>query len=258
MTQTIFTIVPKAASARLVLATDLDGTFLGGSDAERAALYRWIDAMRADVTLIFVTGRDLPFIRDLVRNGPVPQPDYVIGDVGTTVAGGSLIEPMAELEIDIARRWADAGERARALLDGTPGLRLQETPFRYRLSYYYDPSLLPAGTADKVRAAGFDCIQSADTYFDVLPRGISKGPTLLKLLDHLQLPHADVLVAGDTLNDLSLFETGLDGVAVGNSEPALREKLAHMANVYLSPAPGAAGILDAVRRRGFQLTGEHA
>ena len=238
---------------RLVLATDLDGTFLGGSEAEQLELYRWIEARRQHVTLIFVTGRDLPFIRALVRDTPVPQPDYVIGDVGTTVAGGSAIEPMAELETDIAARWNDAGPRMRELLAGEPGLRLQDTPFRYRLSYYYEPALLSPATAEKVRAAGFDCLVSADTYLDVLPKGISKGPTLLRLVEHLNLVPDEVLVAGDTLNDLSLFETGLPGVAVGNSEPALRERVAGLANVYVSPRHGTAGILDAVHHHGFAI-----
>ena len=43
---------------KLVLATDLDGTFLGGSDEQRSSLYSWIEANRAQVGLIFVTGRD--------------------------------------------------------------------------------------------------------------------------------------------------------------------------------------------------------
>lgn len=243
---------------RLVLATDLDGTFLGGSEAQRLALYRWIAERREHVTLIFVTGRDLPFIRDLVRDGPVPQPDYVIGDVGTTVAGGSAIEPIPALETEIAQRWGDAGARVRALLDGEPGLRLQDIAFRHRVSYWYDPAVLAVDAAERVRAAGFDCLLSADTFFDVLPRGISKGPTLLRLIEHLALPHADVLVAGDTLNDLSLFETGLHGVAVGNSEPALRTRIAHLSNVHQSPEPGAAGIADALRRRWPHLHGEQA
>ena len=34
---------------RFVLATDLDGTFLGGSEADRAALYRAIEARRRGV-----------------------------------------------------------------------------------------------------------------------------------------------------------------------------------------------------------------
>jgi len=43
---------------QFVLATDLDGTFLGGSGEDRKRLYDWIEANRATVGLIFVTGRD--------------------------------------------------------------------------------------------------------------------------------------------------------------------------------------------------------
>ncbi len=244
-----------AGDARpLVLATDLDGTFLGGSAGQRETLYRWIDAHRARVTLIFVTGRDLPFIRTLVSEGPVPHPDYVIGDVGTTVAGGPGIEPIEALEDDIAARWADAGARVRALLADEPGLRPQDTPFRYRMSYLYDPASLSPDTARKVMDAGFDCLISADTFLDVLPRGVSKGPTLLRLLAHLGVSRDNVLVAGDTMNDWSLFETGLNGVAVGNSEAALHDRVRDLPHVHLSAQPGAAGILDALQLHGYAAT----
>ena len=85
----------------LVLATDLDGTFLGGSEASRARLYDWIEGNRADVGLIFVTGRDPGFIRNLTRKGGVPRPDYVVGDVGTTIASvdhDHLLSPIEDLE----------------------------------------------------------------------------------------------------------------------------------------------------------------
>ena len=139
----------------------------------------------------------------------------------------------------------------RELLDNEPGLLPQDTPFRYRQSYYYEPSQLQQATLDKIEAAGFDWLISADTYLDVLPRGISKGPTLMRLVQHLNLHPDALLTAGDTLNDLSLFQTGLASVAVGNAEPALRQRIAGMTNVYASPQPGAAGILDAIRHYTF-------
>ena len=69
----------------MVLATDLDGTFLGGSLQHRRSLYEWL-RRQSDVQLIFVTGRDPAFIADLCRDQAVPAPDFVIGDVGTTIA----------------------------------------------------------------------------------------------------------------------------------------------------------------------------
>ena len=86
----IFTPHPTStdhiATKELVLATDLDGTFLGGSETARARLYRWIEANRDEVGLIFVTGRDPRFIRELTNGTGVPRPEFVVGDVGTTIA----------------------------------------------------------------------------------------------------------------------------------------------------------------------------
>jgi hypothetical protein len=96
-----------------VLATDLDGTFLGGSPKRRGRLYDWIEENRASVGLIFVTGRDPGSSADLTRKGNVPRPDYVIGDVGTTIAAVDEAHPDPDrgLEADIAAAWGDAGSR---------------------------------------------------------------------------------------------------------------------------------------------------
>lgn len=234
-----------------MLATDLDGTLLGGSAGQRQDLHDWLAANRGRVTLVFVTGRDLPFIRQMVSERQLPPPDFVIGDVGTTVAGGPAIEHIDALEEEIAQRWRDGAARVQALLADAPGLRPQQTPFRYRQSYWYDPAHFEPGTLKRIEAAGFDWLLSAGTYLDVLPRGVSKGPTLRRLAGHCGWSDEDVLTAGDTLNDLSLFETGFRSVVVGNAEQLLLERVAQLPNVYCSELPGAAGILDAIHHFGF-------
>lgn len=238
----------------LVLATDLDGTFLGGTAEERAALY---DALRAreDVLLIFVTGRDVDFIRELISEPHMPTPRYIVGDVGTSVYDVAAdFEPVTELEAEIAARWGNANEQVMELLKDEPGLELQPTPFRHRVSYYYQPDRLSPDTVRKVEAAGFDCLTSADLYLDVLPRGIAKGPTLRRMVDALRLPEDKVLAAGDTMNDLSMLASGLKAVAVGNSELRLIEALPDESHIYRSPKHGAAGVHDAIHY--FDLTGQ--
>jgi len=236
----------------LVLATDLDGTFLGGTDEDRRRLYSALNR-RDDAMVIFVTGRDIDFIADLIGQPGMPRPRYIIGDIGTSVFDGETLQPVDELEADIATRWGDSGERVISLLDGEPGLTLQNTPFRHRVSYDYDPDTLSPRAVARMEACGFDTLLSAGRYFDVLPRGVSKGPTLMRLVETLDLNPETVLVAGDTMNDYSLFQTGLKGVAVGNSEPRLLSAVNRMRNVYRSQSPGAAGIADAIRK--FDLTG---
>lgn len=241
--------LPPLGERPFTLATDLDGTFLGGTDADRSRLYDWIEANRPTVGLVFVTGRDPDFITGMVRDGGLPRPDYVVGDVGTTIAQVSedaTVHPIPELETQIAEIWGDAGARVREALDGAPGLRLQPTEFRYRVSYDMDPETFDPAISDRVRDMGFDPLMSNDEFFDVLPRGISKGPSLRRLVAHLGIDESRVLAAGDTMNDYSMLVCGVPSVAVGGSEKALLTALDGYDKVHKARAIGAAGIMEAI------------
>ncbi len=245
----------EIGSCKFVLATDLDGTFLGGSDEDRRRLYDWIEENRQTIGLIFVTGRDPRFIVELCDGG-VPWPEYVVGDVGTTIARvrDREIEPIEPLEEEIADRWKDSGDRVREALDNAPGLTLQPTEFRYRVSYDLDPDRCERSTAEKVEEMGLDWLVSNNRYFDVLPKGVSKGPSIKRLVNHLGVAPTIVLCAGDTLNDLSMLECGLPAVAVGGSEQALVDRVEPLSHVYIADAIGAAGILEAVHALDMHAT----
>lgn len=237
----------------LLLATDLDGTFLGGSEQERSEFYQYIQSQRDRILLVYVTGRELDRIRKLFDEEPnIPKPEYIIGDVGTTIVHGDTFEPISVLQDWVAQTWGNANEQIKELLANEPGIELQPVNPDYRVSYYYKPEILQPETIQKVIDAGFDTILSYDIrlnyhYFDVMPKGVSKGPTLLKFLAEMNFNPDDTITCGDTLNDLSLFETGLKGIAVGNSEPKLVEKIQTMDNVYYSPYPGVMGIWDGLK-----------
>ena len=94
---------------------------------------------------------------------------------------------------------------------------------------------------------GADALISADRFFDVLPRGVSKGPSLLRLVDHLGIGRDRVLAAGDTLNDLSMLVSGVPAVAVGGSEAELLRALPDAPHIHRADSIGAAGILEAIR-----------
>lgn len=249
MTSSTQTDLPPLAQRRFTLATDLDGTFLGGTDENRRRLYDWIEANRATVGLVFVTGRDPEFITDLCTNRGVPQPDFVVGDVGTTiarVAEDATVHPIVDLETEISERWNDSAEAVRVALEDHPGLTLQPTTFRHRVSYDLDPRTFDDSAHDKIRGMELDTLVSDNRYFDVLPKGVSKGPSLLRLIAHLQLRPETVLAAGDTMNDLSMLVCGVPAVAVGGSEAALLDAVADDPKIYRASAIGAAGIIEAI------------
>lgn len=238
------------ASRKLFLAVDLDGTFLGGSDEERRELYSFIDTRRDEISLAFVTGRDIAFASTVPAQFGTPEPDFIVGDVGTSVAKAPAWDPHEAIEAWIDSRWPGP-VAAEEVMAKRPGLELQAVFGGRRLSYLYKDRAEADVAAREIESAGYRALISAGVFFDVLPRGVDKGQTLLKLLAHEGVPHECVLCAGDTLNDLSLFETGLKGVAVANAEPELRTALKDLTNVYSAAGEGAGGIREAINHFQF-------
>ena len=228
----------------LLLAVDLDGTFLGGADHDRRSLYDMITRCRDDIALLFVTGRDIAFAAGLAERGEAPAPDIIIGDVGTSVVVAPHWTPHP-VESWIDARWPGR-ERAERLLAGRPELALQRVFGGRRLSYFFSNEDKAAQACADVEAEGYAGLLSANVFFDVLPPGVNKGRTLLRVIEHEGFDPARALCAGDTMNDYSLFETGLRGVAVGNSELRLREAVKDIDSVYCARREGAGGIVEAI------------
>jgi glucosylglycerol-phosphate synthase len=239
-------------SAGLVLATDLDGTFLAGHSEQRLQLYSLVDR-HPEIRLIWVTGRALEAVMPLLADPSLPRPDYLVCDVGATVVDGRTLQPVQPLQARIEERWP--GERRVSdAMRSFEGLRRQDVPQERRCSYYCEPGLLARYREAIERVArelGCEVLYSADRYLDILPPRTNKGHTLTALARHLKLPRDRLLVAGDTLNDLSMYEAGFRGVCVGGSEPALLEATAGEHHVLHARATGCGGILEAIDHFGL-------
>lgn len=228
----------------MLLATDLDGTFLGGKNLERLNLYRLIQSHR-DIRLVFVTGRGLESVLPLLNDPIIPNPDYIICDVGATVVNGRTLEPLEPIQGDIEKRWPGIftlKERMTSMKD----LYFQEVPQQRRCSFYYEKDTDISAIQKIADSYGCDVLLSAGQYLDILPGGVNKGATLKQLIRTLNFAEEMVLVAGDTMNDLSLYETGFNGVVVGGAEDALCKATSNISTVYHAKNQGAGGILESM------------
>ena len=132
----------------------------------------------------------------LLDDPTVPQPDFVICDVGATVVEGTHLQPVEPIQSSIDAIWP--GQHVVADRIGEiPGIRRQKVPQQRRCSYFCDADAVTSELVARVESLGCDLLFSADKYLDVLPRGVNKGATLLQLVDLLGVPHDEVLVAGD-------------------------------------------------------------
>ena len=233
----------------MLLATDLDGTFLAGHPEYRQRLYQLIGA-HPEIQLVFVTGRGLEMVMPLLSDPSIPVPDYIICDVGGTVVDGRTLQPVQPLQSEIDARWP--GERLVVdEMQRFDGLERQEVPQQRRCSYFCEVGAVTPGIAETAAALGCEVLYSAGRYLDILPRGVNKGSTLTKLVNHLGFDPDAVLVAGDTLNDLSMYEHGFIGVCVGDSEAALIDATLDRARVHHARHTGCGGILEAIGHFGF-------
>ncbi len=233
----------------MLLATDLDGTFLAGDPDSRFTLYQLI-ADHPEIDLVFVTGRGLESVLPLLSDPTIPQPDYIICDVGCTVVDGKTQQPLHPLQSAIDSRWP--GERVvEDAVAHIPNLQRQEVPQARRVSFFCESDAVTEELQSIVEELSCDLLFSAGKYLDVLPKDTNKGSTLSALVDHLDVDPGDVLVAGDTLNDLSMYGHQFVGVCVGESESSLLEATKGQARVYHANAPGCGGILEAFEHFGF-------
>lgn len=237
----------------MLLATDLDGTFLAGDPEDRLSLYQTI-AAHPEIKLAYVTGRSLEAVLPLLADPTLPQPDYIIADVGATLVHGDSLQPIQPLQSLVDAHWPGESQVASAI--ESFGLERQDVPQARRCSYFCTPEQAanPA-LREAAEQLGCDLLYSAELYLDFLPRGVNKGSSLKALADWLELNHDQVLAAGDTLNDLSMLSASFHGVCVGQSEGALLEATRHHSRTLHANRPGCGGILEAFAHFGF--LGEH-
>ncbi|VXC21877.1 glucosylglycerol-phosphate synthase [Pseudomonas sp. 8O] len=237
----------------MLLATDLDGTFLAGDPEDRLSLYQTI-AAHPEIKLAYVTGRSLEAVLPLLADPTLPQPDYIIADVGATLVHGDSLQPIQPLQSVVDARWPGETQVASAI--EPLGLERQDVPQARRCSYFCTPEQAANPALREIAdELGCDLLYSAELYLDFLPRGVNKGSSLQALADWLELSHDQVLAAGDTLNDLSMLSASFHGVCVGQSETALLEATASHSRTLHATRPGCGGILEAFAHFGF--LGEH-
>ncbi|PDY39853.1 HAD family hydrolase [Bacillus thuringiensis] len=69
---------------------------------------------------------------------------------------------------------------------------------------------------------------SGKRYVDIMPRGVSKGSALKRLMDHLQIEANEVACIGDSFNDISMFEVTPHSFTLHHVHPYVKEKANHI------------------------------
>lgn len=226
-----------------ILATDLDGTLVG----DTAGLQQLLDfyaQQSYEVSLIYITGRHFSSVLSLIETEKLPIPQILVTDVGTQIYTGEHFEEDKEWTAQMQQDWMP--ERIDQIAADIPGIVKQQLPITNRCSFYAtDPSSVE-DFKQRLEAADIPhkLIFSGGKDLDVLPKASGKGQALTYLLDKYQIQDANLLIAGDSGNDLEMLSLGLPSVIVGNAQPELLESPEHP-SVFRATKGFAGGIHEA-------------
>ncbi|HEY1785497.1 MAG TPA: HAD-IIB family hydrolase [Pirellulales bacterium] len=229
-----------------LLVVDLDNTLLG-DDAALERFSAWHAARREWLGLVYASGRFYGSVMKSIRTAPLPAPEALICGLGTDLRHfESRLVVAGWRERVVAGGWS--AERVRAVCDRLDMLCLQPDEFQSEFKVSYVGHQLTASQLARVDAALRDArltvnlVYSGRRDLDILPAGVDKGTAAAYLVRRGQRIDRQVLVAGDSGNDLALFQQGFRGIVVANAEPALTQLAGP--EVYVSPFAFADGVLD--------------
>ncbi len=249
-----------------VFASDLDGTLLGDEETTRQFKLVWEQGMGEKRPLLcYNTGRLLDDVLQLLALGKLPQPDFIISGVGTSVyemASGTVLKQFTEI---LEEGWNL--EAVEQVLNASE-LPLEKQPKHYQNAYksswYWDDAtpeqLESLQTALDETGLEPHLVYSSGRHLDILPKWANKGNALRWLLNYLEIPAKAVLVAGDSGNDSAMFRLkGVRGIIPGNAQPEL---IAQTEGMTLYKAPSheicAEGVLVGLKHFGLLQTVEMA
>ena len=230
-------------SERLLICTDLDRTLIPNgpqSESAGARAHFAVLAARPEVTLAYVTGRHRGLVKEAITCYRLPAPDFVIGDVGTTIYHVGEREDwqlQTAWQEAIAQDWKGRGHAdVKSLLYDMPALRLQEGTKQndYKVSYYVplqnDRDALSRMIEARLQRDGIAArlIWSVDEpagvgLLDVLPARASKYHAIEALMQMRGFATADTVFCGDSGNDIEVLVSPVPAVLVANSQPQVRE-----------------------------------
>lgn len=252
------------------LFTDLDGTLIpldaspqNVSDLQE--LKRFLP--KHGIGLVFVTGRHLQSTCQAIEEFALPDPEWIICDVGTTVidASSSELVPDPDYMNELANRTGGwNAERLVGELKLPRSVRLQETEKQanFKISFYANASELPDIVSEfkqqlKNADAPYGIISSVDPFtgdglIDFLPAGVDKAFAARWLAEQIGVNfEQQVIYAGDSGNDFAALTSGCRSILVGNADRSIESQIKTLpvaGNVFCSAQTATSAVLEGVRR----------
>jgi sucrose-6F-phosphate phosphohydrolase len=232
-----------------LLSFDLDGTLIGDRATTKLFKDAWTLLPVGERPLLcYNTGRLLEDTLQIITEEGLPKPDYCICGVGTLMYDYKKCEIDRAFFVGLQQGWNRV--IVSEIMLSLEGVLPQPEEFQndFKSSWYLREA--DESQIDKIRKlfvdAGVDVnvVYSSSRDLDVLPRHATKGKALSWLLNKNDILPEDVVVGGDTGNDISMFLLpGVKGIIVANAQAELTE-FNNRDGVYSSSKEIAEGVVE--------------
>src|SRR5574338_43398 len=244
----------KLLDMEKVIVSDIDYTLIG----DDLALHDFIgtlNRMSSKIGFCVATGRVINSAIEIIRENKIPMPDFLITSVGSEIYynyKGELVYSNG-WHAHISHQWQR--NKIIELLSNFDFLKYQESQNQrtFKVSYYTNN--IPQNIErvkellikNKIKC---NLVFSHGQFLDILPYRASKGKAIRYLAYRWNIPFENILVAGDSGNDMEMLKGDLLGVVVANYSPEL-EELKGSRRIYFSNQKFAAGIKDGINHYNF-------
>lgn len=232
----------------ILLVSELDEQILG--DPSELENFRvWLEPHRRKLRLVYMTVEVTECVRELVDEGKLVAPDFVIAGAGTEVDCYASGKPVNGWSAKIPSKWDS--ERIRDVLAAFPELEAHPEMMqsRHKVSYFLEQAsprqLLQIEVALATAGLEADFSYVRNRFLDVRPPGVNKAAAVRLLAMNTSTPRSNTVVCGTSLGDLALYGEDYCGIVTANADAELRRQVP--ATVYQSSRKNAAGILDGLR-----------
>ena len=232
----------------IMLVCDIDNTLLGNEEGVR----RFAHWQRDQAGLVFgiASGRSFHSAQAILAADGIPTPAFIVSSVGTVIhrydgrkrrfARDNRWERLIDRDWDRERLLAAIGPlelRAQGPLE----------QLSHKLSYFIDTEAEAGEVRAIIAKAGLraNVVASHGRYLDILPPAASKGAAIDYLRRNLGIEHDEVIVAGDSGNDVSMLAWSMKPIIVCNHRDRIVD-LPELSHSYVARAGHAAGVIEGV------------
>ncbi len=229
-----------------LFVSDVDDTLLG----DQNALIDLADALqsgRNSLIIAYNSSRPCASLFKTLETIPhIPHPDYLIGGMGTEIQEVKTQKMLTEYTQQLRKDWEY--HQITAMMDNM-GYKAHSQEFQTFFKASYD---IPDAASYKkilqyLQAANLKAkaIYSGGKNLDIIPCHGGKGNALEYLRQQRDIPPQQVIVAGDSENDLEMLAAPYRCIIVANAVRKLKELTGD--HIYHARLPHAGGLLEGLR-----------